>query len=163
MIDPDKERGNSAGDHFVTRRRPPPFTAASTGRQRGPTRTTDPASPARWWSPVVFPPLRHWILRGADALQAEREAEKAEALVATEKAERVAVLEAEQKAARDIRYAARKAAKKERRKATDDFPPIGFNRGWTKLRRGQRRARARRERSVRGRERRRARSRHTRL
>jgi len=50
------------------------------------------------------------------ALQAEREAEKAEALIAAEKAESAALLEGEQKAARDIRYAARKAAKKERRR-----------------------------------------------
>jgi hypothetical protein len=50
------------------------------------------------------------------ALQAQREAEKAEALAATEKAEREAALEVEQKAVRDARYAARKAAKKERRR-----------------------------------------------
>jgi hypothetical protein len=49
-------------------------------------------------------------------LQAEREAEKAEALIAAEKLEREALLETEQKAARDARYAARKAAKKERRR-----------------------------------------------
>jgi hypothetical protein len=49
-------------------------------------------------------------------LQAQREAERIEALVAAEKTERQALLEVEQKAARDARYAARKAAKKERRR-----------------------------------------------
>lgn len=48
--------------------------------------------------------------------QAQREAEKAEALIAVEKAGHSAALEAEQKAVRDARYAARKAAKKERRR-----------------------------------------------
>src|SRR5215470_4142429 len=47
---------------------------------------------------------------------AEREAEEAEALLAAEEAKRAILLEAEQKAARDARYAARKAAKKERRR-----------------------------------------------
>jgi hypothetical protein len=49
-------------------------------------------------------------------VQAQREAERIEALVAAEKTERQALLEVEQKAARDARYAARKAAKKERRR-----------------------------------------------
>ena len=61
--------------------------------------------------------LAEQAARAADlALQAEREAEKGEALIAAEKAERATLLEAEQKTARDIRYAARKAAKKERRR-----------------------------------------------
>jgi hypothetical protein len=50
------------------------------------------------------------------AAQAQREAEKAEALLAAQSAERAILLKAEQKAARDARYAARKAAKKERRR-----------------------------------------------
>jgi hypothetical protein len=50
------------------------------------------------------------------AAQAQREAEEAEALLAAQSAERAILLEAEQKAARDARYAARKAAKKERRR-----------------------------------------------
>ena len=50
------------------------------------------------------------------ALQAEREAEEAKVRLAAEEAERKALLEVEQKAARDARYAARKAAKKERRR-----------------------------------------------
>jgi Family of unknown function (DUF6481) len=50
------------------------------------------------------------------AAQARREAEEAEARLAAERAEQEILLKAEQKAARDARYAARKAAKKERRK-----------------------------------------------
>ena len=50
------------------------------------------------------------------AAQAQREAEEAEALLAAERAERAILLEAEQKTAWDARYAARKAAKKERRR-----------------------------------------------
>jgi Family of unknown function (DUF6481) len=50
------------------------------------------------------------------AAQTQREAEEAEALLAAQSAERAILLEAEQKAARDARYAARKAAKKERRR-----------------------------------------------
>ena len=50
------------------------------------------------------------------ASQAQREAEKVEALMAAEAGEREASLKAEQKVARDARYAARKAAKKERRR-----------------------------------------------
>ena len=50
------------------------------------------------------------------AAQAQREAEKAGALIAAEEAEREASVKAEQKVARDARYAARKAAKKERRR-----------------------------------------------
>jgi hypothetical protein len=50
------------------------------------------------------------------ASQAQREAERMEALIAADEAERQALLEVEQKAARDARYAARKAAKKERRR-----------------------------------------------
>ena len=46
----------------------------------------------------------------------QREAEKVEARMAAEKAERQALLEVEQKAARDVRYKARKAAKKVRRR-----------------------------------------------
>ena len=49
-------------------------------------------------------------------LQEQRDAETAKALIAAEEVERAALLEAEQKAARDVRYAARKAAKKERRR-----------------------------------------------
>jgi hypothetical protein len=49
------------------------------------------------------------------AAQAQREAEEAEALLVAERTERAILLEAEQKAARDVRYAARKAAKKESR------------------------------------------------
>jgi hypothetical protein len=61
--------------------------------------------------------LAEQAARAADlVLQAEREAEIVEARVAAEKAEHAASLEAEQKAARDVRYAARKAAKKERRR-----------------------------------------------
>jgi len=47
---------------------------------------------------------------------ARREAAALDALVAAEKVEQEAALLAEQKAARDARYAARKAAKKERRR-----------------------------------------------
>ena len=50
------------------------------------------------------------------AAKAKRETEEAEAVAAAELAEREATLKAEQKAARDVRYAARKAAKKERRR-----------------------------------------------
>lgn len=50
------------------------------------------------------------------AAQAEGEAEAAKARAAAEEADRAAALEAEQKTARDERYAARKAAKKERRR-----------------------------------------------
>src|SRR5258708_34563097 len=50
------------------------------------------------------------------AAQAQREAEEEEALLVAERAERAILLEAEQKVARDARYAARKAAKKERRR-----------------------------------------------
>ena len=50
------------------------------------------------------------------ALQAQREAEKIDALAAAEKAECEALVASEQKVARDARYAARKAAKKERRR-----------------------------------------------
>jgi hypothetical protein len=50
------------------------------------------------------------------ALEAEREAERLEASNALDQAEREVLLAAEQKAARDARYAARKAAKKQRRK-----------------------------------------------
>ncbi len=50
------------------------------------------------------------------AAQAKREAEAAEVVRATEMAERAAALAVEQKAGRDSRYAARKAAKKQRRK-----------------------------------------------
>jgi hypothetical protein len=50
------------------------------------------------------------------AAQAQREAEEAEARLVAERAEQDILLKAEQKAARDARYAARKAAKKERRK-----------------------------------------------
>ena len=46
------------------------------------------------------------------AAKAKRETEEAEAVAAAELAEREATLKAEQKAARDMRYAARKAAKK---------------------------------------------------
>ena len=46
----------------------------------------------------------------------QREANKVEARIAAEKAERQALLEVEQKAARDVRYKARKAAKKVRRR-----------------------------------------------
>jgi hypothetical protein len=49
-------------------------------------------------------------------LQAQREAAEVEARIATEMAQREASLQAEQKVARDVRYAARKAAKKERRR-----------------------------------------------
>lgn len=57
------------------------------------------------------------VARDAEtAAKAKREAEEAAALAATELTEREAALKAEQKAARDIRYAARKAAKKERRR-----------------------------------------------
>jgi Family of unknown function (DUF6481) len=48
--------------------------------------------------------------------QNQREAEKVEARTAAEKAEREALLAVEQKAARDVRYKARKAAKKVRRR-----------------------------------------------
>jgi len=48
--------------------------------------------------------------------QNEREAKKVEARIAAENAERQALLEVEQKAARDVRYKARKAAKKVRRR-----------------------------------------------
>jgi hypothetical protein len=48
--------------------------------------------------------------------QAQRDREAAEALLAAERAEQEAQLAAEQKAARDVRYAARKAAKKMRRR-----------------------------------------------
>ena len=48
--------------------------------------------------------------------QNQREAKKVEARIATEKAERQTLLEVEQKAARDVRYKARKAAKKVRRR-----------------------------------------------
>ena len=50
------------------------------------------------------------------AARVQREAEEAEALLAAQSAERAILLAAEQKAARDARYAARKAAKKERRR-----------------------------------------------
>ena len=50
------------------------------------------------------------------AVQAQREAEEAEALLAAQSAELAILLEAEQKITRDARYAARKAAKKERRR-----------------------------------------------
>jgi hypothetical protein len=50
------------------------------------------------------------------AEKARREAEEFAALATAEAAEREAALKAEQKAARDARYAARKAAKKERRR-----------------------------------------------
>jgi hypothetical protein len=50
------------------------------------------------------------------ALEAEREAEKLKASLEADEAEREFLLAAEQKAARDARYAARKAAKKQRRK-----------------------------------------------
>ena len=50
------------------------------------------------------------------AEQAEREAAEMAARAAAEQAEREAAILAEQKAARDERYAARKAAKKQRRK-----------------------------------------------
>jgi hypothetical protein len=50
------------------------------------------------------------------AAQARREAEEAEARLVAERAEQEILLKAEQKAARDARYAARKAAKKERRR-----------------------------------------------
>lgn len=50
------------------------------------------------------------------AAQAQREAEATEARTAAEKEELGALLKAEQKEARDARYAARKAAKKERRR-----------------------------------------------
>ena len=50
------------------------------------------------------------------AAQAQREAEEAEALLAAQSAERALLQGVEQKAARDARYAARKAAKKERRR-----------------------------------------------
>ena len=57
------------------------------------------------------------VARAAEFVaNAKREAEEAEALAAAEMAVREAALKAEQKAARDIRYAARKAAKKERRR-----------------------------------------------
>ena len=48
--------------------------------------------------------------------QAAREAEEAKARAAVEDIERASALKAEQKADRDARYAARKAAKKERRR-----------------------------------------------
>jgi hypothetical protein len=48
--------------------------------------------------------------------QAEREAEEERQRLEAEEAEKMIQLLAEQKAARDARYAARKAAKKERRK-----------------------------------------------
>ena len=48
--------------------------------------------------------------------QAKREAAEAEARIAADKIEQEALLEMEQKAIRDARYAARKAAKKERRR-----------------------------------------------
>jgi hypothetical protein len=50
------------------------------------------------------------------ALQAKRAAEDAAARATAEEADRDATLKADQKAARDARYAARKAAKKERRR-----------------------------------------------
>lgn len=50
------------------------------------------------------------------AAQAQREAEAAEVVRKAEEAERALALLVEQKAARDARYAARKAAKKQRRK-----------------------------------------------
>jgi uncharacterized protein DUF6481 len=57
------------------------------------------------------------VARAAEfAAKVKREAEEAEALAAAEMAVRETALKAEQKAARDIRYAARKAAKKERRR-----------------------------------------------
>jgi hypothetical protein len=48
--------------------------------------------------------------------QAQHEKEQAEALVTADKARQKVALEAEQKVARDVRYAARKSAKKERRR-----------------------------------------------
>ena len=48
--------------------------------------------------------------------QAKREAAEAQARIAADKIEQEALLEMEQKAIRDARYAARKAAKKERRR-----------------------------------------------
>jgi hypothetical protein len=50
------------------------------------------------------------------AAEAEREAERLKAASEADEAEREILLAAEQKAARDARYAARKAAKKQRRK-----------------------------------------------
>jgi hypothetical protein len=50
------------------------------------------------------------------AAEAEREAEKLKAAAEADEAEREILLAAEQKATRDARYAARKAAKKQRRK-----------------------------------------------
>lgn len=50
------------------------------------------------------------------AAEAEREAERLKAAAEADEAEREILLAAEQKAARDARYAARKAAKKQRRK-----------------------------------------------
>jgi hypothetical protein len=50
------------------------------------------------------------------AAQAEREAQAAKTRLEAEEADRVALLELEKKAERDARYAARKAAKKERRR-----------------------------------------------
>jgi len=50
------------------------------------------------------------------AREAEREAERLKAAMEADEAEREFLLAAEQKAARDARYAARKAAKKQRRK-----------------------------------------------
>lgn len=50
------------------------------------------------------------------AAEAERETERLKAAMEADEAEREFLLAAEQKAARDARYAARKAAKKQRRK-----------------------------------------------
>jgi hypothetical protein len=61
--------------------------------------------------------LAEQAIRAAElAAQAERDAAEARARAEAERAEREAVILAEQKAARDERYAARKAAKKQRRK-----------------------------------------------
>ena len=70
-------------------------------------------APHRDHGPLVDKPRVAYLSRGrAPAEKAKRETEEAEAVAAAELAEREATLKAEQKAARDMRYAARKAAKK---------------------------------------------------
>jgi hypothetical protein len=56
------------------------------------------------------------VARALAAAEAERLAAEEAARIVAEEVEREAALKAEQKAARDVRYAARKLAKKERRK-----------------------------------------------